>query len=866
MKVIKPAKLPVLTRVLERARRPELHVAAMLGFPLQSPRALLDEMAFWATVSAALGENGVVDEGLAKARGELLVAGSFHAPGGVPLPASYVRVHLGSVDKRLAILGNRVWKSGVPTRAEPIAAVPIDWAHAFGGAGFDRNAYGKGAAPIEVDGRAVHPLPNIERDGALLRAPSERPEPAGFSAMDVTFAQRRARAGTYDQRWIEEHFPGLPPDAAPTFHNVAPEDQWIEGFFRGDERFVVENMHPDAARLDGRLPGLLARSFVTRRTQEGERFVEIPMRWDTVWLFPSAGAGVVIAHGTLPVTEDDAADILHLVCACEDPGTRRPIEHYQATLARRLDKDKGAIAGLSDSDLMPPRASGVAPNIGEMDIGRWVKSENLARQNLKRGEERRRAESRAVIEAEGLDPKDYGFDDRPPEPPPPPDDPDALAAYIEEQSACADAMLADLEAKATAAKEQARQVVAEMGEDHLAMMEQATKKRMGPPKPPPLDDPDLADLDPALRVQIQRGHEGLVEMYRKNAHLQPTAAAMDPEASQRARVIVELARDTGESLARRDFTGANLSGVKLAGVDLAGAFLEAADLSGCDLSAANLEGAVLAKANLRDAKLTNTRMKGANLGGAQLAGALLDEVDFSDGILSRAEIAGARITRSNLAGVDWLETRVGAVDLSGSVLGECKLINADLRDARLAGVDLSGATLVECPLDGADLSRAVLLKTTFVGCKGRRVVFCGAQLRNGVIVHGSSFPEADFSDADLENANLRGTELTGARFSRANLAGADLSECDAGGAHLDRAILREGLMIRTNLHGASLRDANLMDALASKVRIAGADFSGANLYRADLSRAVGDERTSFAGAEVGHVRFQPRAMPPRGDA
>jgi hypothetical protein len=52
MKVIKPATLPVLTRVLERARRPELHVAAMLGFPLGSPRALLDEMAFWAAVNA----------------------------------------------------------------------------------------------------------------------------------------------------------------------------------------------------------------------------------------------------------------------------------------------------------------------------------------------------------------------------------------------------------------------------------------------------------------------------------------------------------------------------------------------------------------------------------------------------------------------------------------------------------------------------------------------------------------------------------------------------------------------------------------------------------------------------------------------
>ena len=67
------------------------------------------------------------------------------------------------------------------------------------------------------------------------------------------------------------------------------------------------------------------------------------------------------------------------------------------------------------------------------------------------------------------------------------------------------------------------------------------------------------------------------------------------------------------------------------------------------------------------------------------------------------------------------------------------------------------------------------------------------------------------------------------------------------------------MAIRTKLAEASLRGANLMDALASKALLAGTDFTGANLYRADLSRVVGDARTSFAEAEVGHVRFLPKA-------
>jgi uncharacterized protein YjbI with pentapeptide repeats len=58
-----------------------------------------------------------------------------------------------------------------------------------------------------------------------------------------------------------------------------------------------------------------------------------------------------------------------------------------------------------------------------------------------------------------------------------------------------------------------------------------------------------------------------------------------------------------------------------------------------------------------------------------------------------------------------------------------------------------------------------------------------------------------------------------------------------------------------------------MEVLASKALLAGADFTGANLHRADVSRVVGDADTTFAEAEVGHVRFLPKAeLPPQGDA
>ena len=887
MRVVKPTKLPVLHRVVEIRRRPYFHIAGILAFPLASPRALLDEMAFWQASASALGERGIFDDGFAKARGELLVCGSFFAPQGKPVTASFVRARLGGIDKRLAVVGNRFWRNQVPTEPEPFTTMPIDWAHAFGGVGFDRNPYGKGAAPVDVDGRPVHALPNVESYGQMIRSPNERPEPAAFMSMDVTFAQRRGRAGTYDKRYLEEHFPGMPADMAPTFFNVAPEDQWAPGFFLGDEDFLIENMHPEQPRMEGRLPGLRTRVFVTQKTPDGDRFREVEMRCDTVWLFPSAGFGAVVFHGSLAVADDDAADIVHLVATCEDPAQPRSVEHYQNALSLRLDKDKGALRDLSDSDLMPPKESGVAANLrlSDMDIGRWTRSESLALQRGRKGQERQFAAARARVEAEGLDPKDHGLAELPAAPPEPPlDDLDALAAYMEEQMASVEGQEKTLQAKADEAKARAREAFAEMGKDYDAEMAKAEKEGGGPPKfsavehltklstmaadaaadGVPLPDIEQMLSDPRWWEDVKSQEAGLREMYRKFGHLQPAAPTMDADSSERVRTLLQLAMDEGESLAKRDFTGAHLAGMNLRGIELAGAFLEGSDLSGCDLRGADLTNAVLTRANLRNADLTGAQLAGANLGGADLRGAVLERTELTEAILSRAELAGARFTDARLRGSDWLEAKPGAVDLSGTNLSQCTFLEADFSGARFTGADLSDATFIECQMDQADFSAATMEKTSFITCKGEGVSFRGATMIQSVFVHGCLLPDADFSDANMEKANLRGTLLEGANLDRANLAGADLSECDVSRGSLERASLQRAMMIRTRLTDVSLRGANLMDALASKTKLAGADFTGANLYRADLSRAVRDARTSFSEAKLERVRVLPKADVPAG--
>ncbi len=77
----------------------------------------------------------------------------------------------------------------------------------------------------------------------------------------------------------------------------------------------------------------------------------------------------------------------------------------------------------------------------------------------------------------------------------------------------------------------------------------------------------------------------------------------------------------GESGAKADLCGVNLSKADLTGINLQGASLHRTNLAGADLSMANLRGASLVQADLRETNLLGTELRGANLMGANLYGA-----------------------------------------------------------------------------------------------------------------------------------------------------------------------------------------------------------------------------------------------------
>ena len=886
MKVIKPLGLGILHRTFEHGGRCRLVVTAVAFFSLDDPDVLLPEINLWKLMPAELGENGILDEWMLKTRGEVLVTGKAYPPGGDAQPVCAVRVCIGPIDKRLFVVGDRFWSGSKASEPIPFREMPVTWAQAFGGPGYKLNPLGKGYGQSRLDdGTTIQLLPNIEDPKQAVAAPADRPKPAGFDAYDLTWPQRFKKVGTYDSRWLEKDFPGLAADIDWTFFNRAPEDQWLEGNFQGDEAFRVENMHSERSTIESRLPAVVARCFVVRAGDERRELCEIPLRIDTVHLFPNSLRGVLLFRGTTDVAEDDAADISLIVAAAEARGQPKPLEHYRSAVAQRLDRDTGHLYALRDSDLMPPRAAGQKPVPAEAfsDMEELLQTEGLMAKRMRQRALSEHAHLRAVCRLNEIDPDEHlpklVFPDAEPMP-----SLDELPAYVEAKTLEAEQARADAEQRREEAIAKAREQCAKVGVDLDAIMADAAAQGGGPPEfsaqkilddlraqltlaqnagtPLPAVEQRLADE--ALPRKLEHMEDQLKQVYRQFAHYMPAANSPQEDQAVYLRVKLQASLDAGESLADRDFTGADLSGMNLRGADLHDVFLEKADLSGADLSNSHLSGCVLARATLAGTDLSGADLSDANLGEANLSKANLRGANLTRAVLAKADLSGACFVEAELAQADLMEARCAGADFDGARGPELLFLKVDLSGVKLARAMLRKCVFVECTLVGTDFSGANLESAVLVTAQADGANFTRAQATNLRVVHGSSLAGAVFRGAVLTGANLRGTNLVEADFAEGQLDNADLSECDLRRSSFYRASAKQALFIRADLRDAELISANLMLSLLQKANIEGADFQGANLFRADFARIKGDRGTSFEDANMKQIRFVERSKHDQG--
>lgn len=240
-----------------------------------------------------------VDFAPRKKRCDVLLVGSAYAPDGRPATRVPVGLRVGALTKSFAVVGDRVWQAGASVAAsdpQPFTVMPISYDRAFGGVDNKHEDPAKHAACMRNPvGRGFHkhlrsdwvdgsPLPNTE----ALNSPVERPDgdyaPMSFNPIGRGWEPRSRYAGTYDQDWLDNHFPFLPPDFDEQYFQAAPPDQQID-CPRGGEEIALVNLTPEG-QASIKLPVFDApiHYFPRKGKREGGRLL-----LDTIVLEPDAG-------------------------------------------------------------------------------------------------------------------------------------------------------------------------------------------------------------------------------------------------------------------------------------------------------------------------------------------------------------------------------------------------------------------------------------------------------------------------------------------------------------------------------------------------------------------------------------------------
>ncbi len=863
MKIVKPVVVSFTFRTFLVLGEQRLCVTGMLGFSLAegAPRLIADTD-LW----AAIGESttGIVDEGLPKPCGEVLVHGKCHVPGGRPVPMSQVRTRVvpaepdarRTVDKKLAVFGDRSWRPGIlgSSMTEPVlfTEMPLTWNRAFGGETYPKNPLGRGIAAAE--GTDEIPLPNVEAPSTHVTSRSQRPEPASFGPLEMGFPQRQSKAGTYDARWLEDDFPGYARDTDAAFFCTASADQRIAGFFRGDEEYVLDNMHPSRPVIQGKLPAVVARILLRRK---GSRDVEdVKLKLDTLIFLPGKEIGILVFRGTTLVLDDEAAEIDHALAACEDPGAPRSVEHYTMALDRRLDRDQSPMLALFEDDLVPSFALGA--NLAALDLPQDFVGPTTAER------ERVLAEAREEIAKAAVDAAkvDEAFAAAPPD-----------AAPVLPRGALPAMAAASPPAGPAAPPPAVRAAAPEAAPAAEATPEptpdpEPPRVGRGPPKPRApqlLETLRVASIEPDADIEKKldelRGADAeALQSYRESAHFHPPARVLDEPERARAREVMRALRSSGESFARLDWTRHDLSAYNLQNGDFRETLLEGADLTGTNLTGADMSAAVLAHATLRNTCFDGATLEGANLGAALIEGATFAGANLRKANFTRAKLRSVSLREADLTEIEWLEAELGIVDFEGAVtVGLSFFSGNDLTRCRFPRAKIAKSTFLETKLDAVDFSEADLTSATLMTVSANGADFRGASMKKLTAVEGCSFEGATFEGADLTGAVIRGANMRGVNLEGARLEGANLGECDLTGANLSGAQAKELNMARSNLTDATLRGANLMEAMLQKTTLHGADLSKTNLFLANLSLARLSTGTNVSGANLKRALMVPRA-------
>lgn len=812
-------------------------VKPVLFFDLSNPRSILSEPEGWQKVMSVMPQHQVFDEAMPKGRPEILVVGKAYSPSGKPVSMLEAGFKLGEIEKKLSICGDRIWQKNRwwGYRQSPPAdftVMPLTWERAFGHTGNAENPIGQGRLSLGDSGETIVALPNIEYPNARLKSPTGKCQSAGFGPIDTRWAPRSTHDVAFDQDYFDRVYPGLPESLSFERFNMAPLDQQAEKL-SGSEAFALWNLQPERPELVGQLPGYSPRVF----TDEQGVFEEIPVTLQTVWFFPEINLGALIYCGTRVVDSRYAQmQLSSLLMAYEDQmGPTRSVAEYETILRQRTDSETRSLHALDETQLSPiPSAELQAwraeQHTNEVDrINRLnqstldkYRSTMAAEHGIKVVDEEKAPtiDPRLVVSPDAVERRDFSLV--------------PAHEYMQEKVKESEGQLN--EAREKARSEETAVVISEQEVVDMALAR--TRDQIYVASESNLQ----AAKDANNESQLNSGE--LIKLEFQGLALalspQPISYRKASDAGEILRQAVSLSQRNGESMAIRDFTGADLSGFDFSGADCTGSIFECANLEDCSFVGASLQGASFVGAKLSRSDFSKALLKDTNF-----SRAVGEDVSFCE-----AELSGrVLVFHARLIAADFSEAI-----LSGMVIQQSDLIAADFYGAKLDQVmssnsDFSCSRFVDSTLETCAFNDCRLVQTEWSGVKAHRGVFLSCELQLSY-----------FDQLDFEKCQLAGdTWLTGTSFIQSQFRHCGFRSSAGAGMVFVDTVFRDSDVAMVDFPYIRFESSALVDCLANDSNFSFGVFASSSLIRTSLIDSkfidVDFQETDFYQSDVLLTQF-----------
>lgn len=863
------------------------------------------------------------DIGMPKPKAELLATGyCFPAEGSAK--KSFVRIQLGEQQKTLAVYGNRYWQgvgiASVMTAPETFSKMPITNSQAFGGEGYLLNPLGKGIAyvePLKQKNNEIptlpkmaatfpnvpqtpqkaqdqsqpkmfsYPLPNTEAPDDLILKKTDMPKPATFYPIAYSNRERTKKFGTFDEKWLNTTWPQFTDDMQWDYYMCSADNQQQQEFYRGDEYFSIENMHPEKPLIKGQLPLWGLRCFAEKERDAGNSHLhEIDMKLDTVWFMPEQEKGVLVWHGYTEVDDVKASNLVSVLA--EDEGLlseRKDIAYYENLLKEKKKKPNLAERRKEFKAKLKPHQEAAKEKAWD-DFAKSFKDLQKHLDNVKESIKNSKVDLRNVPGAGGMTSASIT---------------EALSIKLKRHSA------EELTKEFEALKKQHSLDVFKKGMPLKDSLDKINKL---------VDDKVKKSLAP--HVEELKKHNVSIDNIIKHArktnsrheaktlgntlkHIAETtenkklqAAILAAAATYESKVVdgkmarelgvntpnifytreqVEVGLQTEQSfenaqmhfldLKNLDFSGLNLYNINmvhcnLRHCDFSRSNLTRALLTGSDLTYANLSHSTLLKSNFHQAILKHSDFSYADLEHSIFTHTNVQRCNFLKAELNYMKVVECNWQHINFQGasgnkVIMMNSTLRHINLRDASFVSAKFIKSDCHEIDFSGGDFSKSMFSEihfekfpvekskletckfnkCTILNGNFNQTQCTKTTFLNCTLKNCIFTQADLS-----------KATFSGCNGDQIKLVDTCLVNSRMTRQTCFTNFYAEnCDGERlvwmtAQLSNAIFKRCSFNTTCFDQANLNQAQFLYCAMSQSRFVGTDLSQAKLYGCDLNSTM----------------------------